>query len=507
MTRPWRSLRCADLFCVFAAAVFLSSLPVAAQESGPKPIRVESHDVYVPVLVLDKKRINELQRMNPASYDRQVAANSLDFGSVAVSGLLPQDFHLFEDGVEQRIQSVTPDTKFSRPFRDNKGLAEDFVGAGSGIWFAPGGMKDIAAGKELNVPEWPGYLIAYVPPGAPRGSCHKVTVKVDRQNSLVFARTEYCDSADPLKDTQSGQHMQSALASKKEGKIGLSLAAVAFFTNTRSARVQISVEFSPNLIHRFGADCYGLPEIRILGLVYAKNGKLIARFSDFMSRNFSPRGQAMPLLLPNSTIPISCTAGGPSYETQVYLDPGDYRLQLALMDGNKFGRAEIPLTVDDYDGKTLAISGVALAKRYRDATTDPNKMPTALPVNYVPLLSKGFEVTSAADTAFDKTQLLYFYVEVSEPLLSAPPPLTTQVHVRIVDAHTGEVKNDLKPLNAAPYVKPGDSVIPIAGGIHIDNLPNGAYRLEIQATDSAGRATPWRAAGFTVRDAPTSLIE
>jgi len=494
------------LSCVSTIALVL--IPSArAQDSGPAPIRVESHDVYVPVLVLDKKRVNELQRMNPALYDKQVLTNSLDFGSVAVGDLLPQDFHLFEDGVEQRIQSVTPQTKFSRSFRDNKGLAEDFVGAGSGIWVAPGGMKDIAAGKELNVPEWPGYLVAYVPPGSSPGGCHKVTVKVDRQNSLVFARTEYCDSADPLNGTPSGKQMQSILESGKQGKIGLSLAAVPFFTNTRSARVQISVEFSPNRIARFGADCYGLPEIRILGLIYAASGKLVSRFSDFMSRSFSPRGQAMPLLLPNSTIPIACIAGGPSYETQVYLAPGDYRLQVALVDGDKLGRAEIPFLVENHDDKALGISGIALAKRYRDATTDPNTMPTALPVNYVPLLSKGFEVTPVADTGFDKTQALYFYVELFEPPSAAPPPVRTQVHVRVVDADTGEVKNDLKPLDTAPFARSGNPVVPVSGGILIDDLPNGAYRVEIQAADSAGRATPWRRANFTIRDAPKPQTE
>jgi len=507
VTHQWRWRRLVYLLWSIAAAVCVLPLPSATQESVPKPIRVESHDVYVPVLVLDRKRIDQLQRMNPAFYAKQVAANSLDLDSVAVRGLLPQNFRLFEDGLEQRIQSVTPETRFSRPIRDNAGVYEDFVGTGNGIWIAGGLPKDIAAGMTLDVPEWPGYLIAYVPPGAPKGGCHKVAVKVDRKDSLVLGRTEYCDGADPLKGTQLGEAMQSALASGKESKIGLSLAEVGLFTNTSSARVQISVGFSPNRIRRIGTECYGLPEIRILGLIYAKDGSLAARFSDFMSRNFSPRGQAMPLLLPNSTSPISCISGGPSYETQVYLDPGEYRLQVALMDGNRFGRAEIPFTVDDNDGKSLAISGVALARRYRETTGEPDKMPTSLPVNYVPLLSKGFEVTPTSDTAFDKTKPLYFYVEAFEPPPAAPPPLTVQAHVRIVDAHTGEVKNDLKPLDAAPYARQGDPVIPIAGGINISNLPDGAYRLEVQATDSAGRSTPWRAAGFTVQWASSVLIE
>ena len=42
------------------------------------------------------------------------------------------------------------------------------------------------------------------------------------------------------------------------------------------------------------------------------------------------------------------------------------------------------------------------------------------------------------------------------------------------------------------------SVIPIGIGIDISKLPKGSYRLEIQATDSAGQSTPWKTANFMV---------
>lgn len=492
---PWL----APLLWLLAIAACVWPRSAGGQEAGPAPIRVESHDVYVPVLVFDQRRIDQLQKMNPAAYAKAVAANTLDFDSVVVRQLSARDFHLFEDGIEQKIQSVTPETQITRPIHDNLGVYEDFVGAGGGIWVASGVPVDVVAGKELNVPEWRGYLIAYVPSGTANGACHQVAVKVDRLATLVLGRTEYCNAIDPLKGTELGKAMQSDLASKKEGEIGLSLAAVNLFTKTRESRVQISVEFSPNRITRYGQECYGLPDIHLLGLIYAKDEALAARFSDFTSRNFSPRGQAMPMLLPNSTAPIACVGGGPAYETQIVLPPGDYTLRVVLRDGKNFGRAEIPLTVDDHDGKSLAISGVALARRYRDASTGADQMPTALPVSYVPLLSRGFEITPTADTTFDKKEQVYFYCEVFEPQPHEPPAIKVQAHLRIVDAQTGQVKDDLKPFDATPYTRPGDPVIPIGAGIKIGNLPRGSYRLEVQATDSAGSSTPWRAASFTIR--------
>ena len=77
-------------------------------------------------------------------------------------------------------------------------------------------------------------------------------------------------------------------------------------------------------------------------------------------------------------------------------------------------------------------------------------------------------------------------------------PTTMQIQMRIVDVKTGEVKSDSQPVDATPYVKAGSPVIPIGRGIDISKLPKGSYRLDVQATDSAGKGTPWRTANFTI---------
>lgn len=53
-------------------------------------------------------------------------------------------------------------------------------------------------------------------------------------------------------------------------------------------------------------------------------------------------------------------------------------------------------------------------------------------------------------------------------------------------------------ISAAQYIKRKDPVIPIGRGIDISKLPLGSYRLEIRATDPAGRATPWKSGTFDV---------
>jgi hypothetical protein len=44
----------------------------------------------------------------------------------------------------------------------------------------------------------------------------------------------------------------------------------------------------------------------------------------------------------------------------------------------------------------------------------------------------------------------------------------------------------------------GSSIIPVGRGMDISKLPIGSYRLDVQATDSTGKSTPWRSANFTV---------
>jgi hypothetical protein len=53
-------------------------------------------------------------------------------------------------------------------------------------------------------------------------------------------------------------------------------------------------------------------------------------------------------------------------------------------------------------------------------------------------------------------------------------------------------------MDAAPYERPGSIMIPIGDELPVSGLPKGAYRLEVQATDSVGRSTPWRTASFTL---------
>jgi hypothetical protein len=236
-----------------------------------------------------------------------------------------------------------------------------------------------------------------------------------------------------------------------------------------------------------------------LGMVFSKEGKLVTRFSDLAER----QGTAERDLRDWPTRPYSDLYEKGEvetrYETQITLPPGEYDLRVVLGDGKTFGRAETPLTVGVFNRKELAISAVSLCKQIDDVSAYSSGAWTAKhPANYVPLVSNDMEFKPTGKTRFKNGETLYTYFEVYEPSLGGQSPATVEIQMRIIDLKTGEVKSDSQPISATPYLKEGSSVIPIGRGIDISKLPNGSYRLDVQASDSTGKSTAWRTASFTV---------
>jgi hypothetical protein len=114
--------------------------------------------------------------------------------------------------------------------RDNKGYHSEFLSEGGGKWSSTEWPS-----WGVAVPSHGNYVIAYALPESPEGSCHQIKIKVNRRDAFVLARREYCNNkhsaSDPLNGTMLGKQMESALASPRNGKIDITLLAVAFYTD------------------------------------------------------------------------------------------------------------------------------------------------------------------------------------------------------------------------------------------------------------------------------------
>jgi hypothetical protein len=471
-----------------------------------------------------------------------------------VQNLTASDFRLFQDGAQQKILRMDAGAWWTL-VRDNFGWHVQSSDTPRGIW----SLSELSTIKRVPVINRDFHILAYVP-NSPTEGCHSIKVEVDRPNLLVFARNQYCGGETPsdlLNGTGEGNKLEHDLSSDKRGKIPLSLQAAAFDASGGKSRVDISLQFPwKDLYRKWDTSNWTLyARIAVMGIVRRKDGTVAARFSDLLYPSYWPtfdqggtkfiawekgssklsggiphqlngagstfsigssdssygndtlaltfKNAAGEVALDTTAIATALDSSDPfwmptRYETQIDVPPGEYSLQVALSDQWGLGRAEVPLTIDAYDGKELAMSSIALCKRLRDAAVAAKEDTAAnFALQHVPLVSKGIEFVPAGDTIFEKSEPLFAYFEVYEPSSAGPAEKVT-VQMRILDAGSGQVAGNFAPLDAAPYQTKGSLMLHIARTIPIKQLPKGAYRLQVRATDSTGASTAWRAADFSV---------
>lgn len=494
-----------------------------------RPIRVESKLVLIPTFVYVKYG---LEREVTLDEDRCMTYESSRFVTLSaeepylptkclpgreVEDLTLDDFRLLEDGEPQTIRTLE---KATSPLlvRDSRSWHVETSIAPRALWsttdlahpFLPHSPYSFRISDPSTY-----YVVGYVPTRSTEG-CHQIRVEVRRPKAAeVFARDEYCAGQTPsdlLNGTKAGQELELDLSKDERAKLPLFVQAGAFRGAGNRQLVDVVLEFPWNQLDHYWEARTGKLEasIGVLGTIYSRDGRPVARFSDLLWPAYWPSivgGAATQYALG------ALDGGGVSldhwdpawlptrYETEFDLPAGEYELRVAVSDGKKFGRATVPLTIENYDPKSLGLGSVFLCNRFRDAHVAAAETAAAnFAPQYVPLVSKGVRVTPAGDTRFSPDTQLSAYFEIYEPPNAAEPTPQIHAHVRIVAEKDGAIVKDFPPVDAAPYMQPRSATIPIAREIPIATLRKGEYRLEVQATDSTGRSTAGRSASFTISD-------
>jgi hypothetical protein len=452
----------------------------------------------------------------PYIYNSAVAvANRLD------DALTGSSFRVFDNGAEQHINYFK---KLTSPLEDIKGLWV-FAPGNSGTW----GFPPTDARYSFQEPEVK-YVIGYVPPPLEAGKCHDVRVTVDKRD-VRLDRNQYCieERSDNLADairerTEVGEKMRIFADSEPSGSLKIWAQAFTFWSagvlslvtknlaredatppksdltyvvevhdSTAPASVHVAVEFVPPWNH-WDADCRGNPALYVLGIVYKGNHEVAGQFGD-VYRCTDPARWHEELL---SFFPVYVPPT--RFDVQIALTPGDYDLRVVVSDGKKhFGKLRFPLHVEWFDGQRLAISDVVLSRSPRDASKVLEDAISVSPglLNPTPLVSKNAQFIPGTEVLVHEHDRLPVYFEIYEPLLKTQTT-EIQTHVRITNLTTGSVVRDSGAVSAADYVLPGNPVIPLGLSVGTDGLAKGDYRVEVQASDGAGRQSEWRESRFTI---------
>lgn len=329
------------------------------------------------------------------------------------------------------------------------------------------------------------YVLGYTPPEAKEGSCHTLRVKVDRSGSTVRARSNYCTGKgqDLITGTPAGKGLENRAASAKAGSIAASIALPFFYVGPNTARVNLAMEISPDAVKFERKKDTFHTDINVLGIATSQDSPTQgdnstgARFSDTLTLDFDAeqlqQWKQKPL----------------HYEKEFKIASGQYRFTIVFSSagstpgGESFGRLERPLAVEPFQPGQLALSAIAFGKEIHK-TADVS---AALFEDRAGLVTGDTQVTPTGDNVFAKAGPAYCYFEVY-PSDTANPG---SIALRIFDAKTGELKSDGASMKLRPATA-GKSTIPVGLSIPVASLESGleagSYRLEITATDVAGKS-------------------
>jgi hypothetical protein len=456
------------------------------------------------------------------------AADVLAMPPVA-RGLSANDFHLFDNGAEQKINYLEESDSSWRDDNEQWSFHPHILGTWGEFISVNVGLVGPTAT----------YIIGYIPPQLQSGDCHTIRV-VAEDSEVVLNRTRYCNTDEGDTATVEGRKlaakMEKFAKSDSRGSIKVSSRPFVFWssrvlsllrdnpeTGTGSAAASAAANYTyVVLVHDSRAPAavqiateYELgtkewhypcpgdhPAIYVFGVVYKANGEVAARFGDSypcrsaVSSSLVDYGYDAPVGSYKSR-----SVWIPSrFNTQVGLHPGDYDIHVVVSDGHKFGQARMPLRVEPTDSQALTISDIALNGILRDSSWLVREAALVSPAPLVPapLVSKHAQFIPVPDARLQKKSTLPLYFEIYEPLLADRSP-ETYFRVKITDLKDGSLVMNAGPTSAAECVIPGNVVIPIALKVDTDKLQSGQYKIEVRASDSAGRTTEWRMAKFEIQ--------
>lgn len=354
--------------------------------------------------------------------------------------------------------------------------------------------NDLLAGLEkIGREQTQYYSLGYTPTVSAEGSCHTLKVKVDRGGTIVRSRSGYCNvrAVDLLAGKPIEKDLEGRVTGSQAGNVTATMSAPYFYTSANTARVNMAIEIPSNSIKFEKDKGKQHAEVNVLGIAYKADGSVAARFSDNVKLDLDGKKEVQEF----QKQPLH-------YENQFDIASGQYTLKVAFSSsGDAFGKIEVPLNVDPYDGKQFSLSGIALSRDVHRVSDLSTGLDDVLLEDHTPLVVQGMQVVPTGASHFTKTENAVLYFEIYEPLMvtTQTNPLKVGVAYVVVNRKNGEKIIDNSGLiDLQTSAKAGNPVIPLGFKIPVDKLPAGAYRAELKAMDSAGNSSKPRTIEFDV---------
>jgi len=314
-------------------------------------------------------------------------------------------------------------------------------------------------------------------------------VKVDRKGVKLRFRTGYYDVKGPdvLAGRPEGKTLEEQAADPTPGEIPVSLNAPYFYTEPNVARVNLAVEVPTQQLAFEKVKGKLRSQINILGIAYRGDGSIAARFSDSVQRDFDKKELK------------DASRGGFFYENAFHITPGNYRLKLVLSGGGqKFGKYEMPLRIEPFDGKALSLSSVALSNNMQRVSDLTLGLEAELLEEKTPLVSRGVQLTPSPSNRFKKGDVVGLYVEVYEPLLARPTPPRVGITYNVFDRKTNQQVHTSNTILLREFIEKDNTVVAVGVLVPVENFQPGEYRMEVHARNATGQVSPKHSTDFVL---------
>ncbi len=278
-------------------------------------------------------------------------------------------------------------------------------------------------------------------------------------------------------------------ASPSSANVAASMLLPYFYTAPNVALVNLAMEIGTADLKFRTVDGKQHAELSLDAAASRPDGGVAGRFTDTVKFDFATEAEA------GAFRKRPC-----HYEHQFRLAPGQYNVRVAFGFGEDgFGKVEMPLAIDGWDGQHLALSGVALAGESRKVTANfSSGLDPASLQGRKALIARSVEVIPAGSSHFRRGEPCLAFLEIYEPLLAKPNPPKLSLQIRVLDRQTGEQKVDSGVFGVDNLVRAGDQVVPVSLTVPIASLIPGGYRLEVKAMRSPGSDSAIRLADFDV---------
>jgi hypothetical protein len=336
------------------------------------------------------------------------------------------------------------------------------------------------------------YILGYVPPESPEGSCHTLKVKLNHGGGMnVRSRSGYCNArtVNPLDGKPLEKQLELQASGTSAGSIHGAFQSPYFYTAPNVARVNLAMEIPPESLN-FNKDKGKYhANVNVLGIAYKPDGSVGARFNDTVNLDLEKDDWKAFTKTPYR------------YQNQFDAAPGTYKLTVVLSGGgDTFGKFEAPLQIDAYDGQHFSLGGVVLTNSVTRISDIPSGLDSALLEDRTPLVLKGMQVVPSASNRFKRSDNVILYTEIYEPALASatPPRVGFAYHIYERASNKDVFFSGLAP--ADDFIQKGNPVIPGGLTVKVKDLPPGSYRLVVQAVDSEHHQAPNRSVDFDITD-------